>query len=321
MANDSKMLSVSKAKKDDEFYTLFEDVAAELSNYKEQFRGKHVICPCDWDESLDEVCVYASEDEVAGGSLFANGSVKTIDTNKTEKHIEKDIHLVKCNFVKFLISHAEEWGIASISVSGYNPATDEGVRFQDLDYSKYDICATNPPFTAFIEFVDTMFQNNMKFVVIGPQNAITYKNVFTHIMNNEMWMGYHYHLAGFIRPDGSRVGKQDNLARSCCWFTNMEVSYRNNFLMLDEEYEASKYPKYDNYDAIEVGTTKAIPYDYEGPMGVPITFLQKYCPEQFEIIGLMSGAKGEGLTNGNDGRPKFYLKDKGVYARILIKKK
>lgn len=291
MANDSKNLTRSRVAKDDEYYTLYEDVANELTQYKEQFRGKHVICPCDWDESLDEICVYASEEEVASGSLFASGKVKTIDTDKTAKHIEKDIRLIKCNFVKFLISHAEDWGIASISVSGYNPATGEGVRFQDLDYSKYDICATNPPFTAFIEFIDTMFENNMKFIIIGPQNAITYKNVFNHIMQNEMWLGYHYHLAGFIRPDGSRVNKQDNLARSCGWFTNMEVSYRNNFMMLDEEYEPSKYPRYDNYNAIDVGTTNSIPYDYDGIMGVPITFLQRYCPEQFEILGITSGRR------------------------------
>ena len=336
MPNDSRMLSSSKAKKDDEFYTLYEDIANELTEYKEQFRGKHVICPCDWDESLDEVCVYASEEEVAGGSLFASGTVKTIDTDKTDKHIEKDIRLVKCNFVKFLISHAEDWGIASISVSGYNPATGEGVRFQDLDYSKYDICATNPPFTKFREFIDTMFKNNMKFVVIGPQDAITYKNVFGHIIRNEMWMGYHYHLAGFIRPDGSRISKQDNLARSCGWFTNMEVSYRNKFLMLDEEYEPSKYPHYDNYDAIEVGTTKAIPYDYDGPMGVPITFLQKYCPAQFKIIGMAKRGAGDPALKTKVYTAKDYKNysdlnatpviiengtPRNTYPRILIKKR
>ena len=98
MANDSRMLTGSKVNKNDEFYTLFEDIAAELPNYKEWFKGKRVICPCDWDESLDEVCVYASEEEVASKSdLFASGKVKTIDTDKTDKHIEKDISLVKAN--------------------------------------------------------------------------------------------------------------------------------------------------------------------------------------------------------------------------------
>lgn len=163
----------------------------------------------------------------------------------------------------------------------------------------------------------------MKFIIIGPQNAITYQNVFRHIMRNEMWLGYHYHLAGFIRPDGSRVSKQDNLARSCGWFTNMEVSYRNNFLMLDEEYEPSRYPKYDNYDAIEVGTSKAIPYDYDGPMGVPITFLQKYCPSQFELLGMTdnSGLLERLHIPGQAKYDRPYLNGDRKFPRLIIQKK
>jgi len=316
MPNDISSLTNSKRKKDDEFYTLYEDIANELPNYKEQLRGKRIICPCDWDESLDEICVYASEEYVRGFTLFGGGKIKTIDAYKTNKHIEKDISLIKCNFVKFLVSHAEDYGIQSISVSGYNPATYEGVRFQDIDYSNYDIVITNPPFSEFVEFIDVMYQNNMKFLVIGPQNAIKYRTVFPHLMKNEMWLGYHYHLAGFIRPDGSRVSKQDNLARSCGWFTNMDVSYRHNRLMLDEEYDPARYPKYDTYDAIDVGKTAEIPADYEGVMGVPITFMQKYNPEQFEIVGE--------LNNGSDNEwdyAKPIIDGKQKFSRILIKKK
>lgn len=337
MANDTRMLTESRMKKEDEYYTLYEDIASELINYKDLFKGKHIICPCDWDESLDEVCVYASEEEVAGGQLFTSGTVKTIDAGKSAGHIEKDIRLIKCNFVKYLVSHAEDWGIASISVSGYNPATGEGVRFQDLDYSRYDICVTNPPFSQFIEFVETMFRGNMKFIVIGPQNAITYRNVFRRMMQNEMWLGYHYHLSGFIRPDGSRIGKQDNLARSCGWFTNLDVSYRNRFLMLDEEYDPERYPKYDNYDAIEVGFTNQIPYNYDGVMGVPITFLQKYCPAQFKIVGMAKRGAGDpalktkvytkaDYPNYSDlnATPTLWGPDgklHNTYPRILIRKK
>jgi len=183
MANDSEMLNRSKnstSNDKNEYYTLYEDIAAELSNYKELLRGKKIICPCDWDESLDEVCVYAQEEAVEAGLLFGvGGSIKTIDTGKS-KHFEKDLNLVKCNFIKYLISHAEDWGIASISVSGYNPATREGVMFQDVDYSKYDVCITNPPFSLFRDFIDTMFKHSISFIVIGPQNAITYKDVFAH---------------------------------------------------------------------------------------------------------------------------------------------
>ena len=322
MPNDSKHLTASKVKKDDEYYTLYEDIANEIPNYKDQLRGKRIICPCDWDESLDEICVYASEEYVTGSSLFGGGTIKTIDTYRTEKHIEKDINLIKCNFVKFLVSHADDYGIKSISVSGYNPATDEGVRFQDIDYSKYDIAITNPPFSAFTEFIDVMHENNMKFLVIGPQNAIKYKAVFPHLMNNDMWLGYHYHLAGFIRPDGSRVKKQDNLARSCCWFTNLDVKYRHNNLMLDVEYDPVQNPHYINCDAIDVNRSKLIPCDYNGVMGVPITFMQVYNPNQFEIVGITETLKAID-KNIKGGAPYIMVdgKPKRLYTRILIKKR
>ena len=314
MPNNSRHLTASKVKKDDEFYTLYEDIANELPNYKDQLKGKRIICPCDWDESLEEICVYATEEYVQGSTLFSGGTIKTFDAYKLDKHIEKSIQDVKCNFVKFLISHAEDYGIKSISVSGYNPATEEGVRFQDIDYSKYDIAITNPPFSEFTEFVDTMYENNMKFLVIGPQNAIKYKTVFPHLKRDEMWLGYHYHLAGFIRPDGSRVSKQDNLARSCGWFTNLDVKYRHNFLMLDEEYDPERYPKYDTIDAIEVSRTTAIPADYDGLMAVPITFMQKYNPAQFEIIGeLNHGSDNEydlakPIVNGVEKFPRIVIR-------------
>ncbi|MBR2210051.1 MAG: hypothetical protein IJ896_01065 [Fibrobacter sp.] len=323
MANDTKMLSDSRQRRSDEYYTLYEDIADELSNYRDQFRGKHIICPCDWDESLDEVCVYASEEEVAGGQLFTSGTVKTIDAGKSAGHIEKDIRLIKCNFVKYLVSHAEDWGIASISVSGYNPATGEGVRFQDLDYSRYDICVTNPPFSQFIEFVETMFRGNMKFVIIGPQDAVTYQSVFKHFMDNEMWLGYRYHLAGFIRPDGTRINKQDNLARSCCWYTNMEVAYRNRRQEYDSEYDPERYPRYDNYDAIHVSYSKDIPYDYDGPMGVPVTFLQKYCSRQFVLLGQTdnSGALRDLQIPGQKKYDRPYLNGKRLFPRLIIQKR
>ncbi len=317
------MLSKSRRIGSDEFYTLYEDIADEISNYKEQFRGKHIICPCDWDESLDEICVYASEQEVSGGVLFSSGTVKTIDSSRSADHIEKDLRLVKCNFVKYLISHAEDWGIASVSVSGYNPATGEGVRFQDVDYSRYDICVTNPPFSQFIEFVDTMFKWRMKYVIVGPQNAITYQSVFQHIMRNEMWLGYRYHFAGFIREDGSRVNRQDNLARSCCWYTNLCVNYRNRWQEFDSEYDPERYPHYDNYEAIHVQNSRDIPYDYDGPMGVPVTFLQKWCPDQFDILGQTdnTGTLRAYQIPGYKKYDRPYLNGKRLYPRILIRKR
>ena len=321
MGNDSATLNNSKRAKDDEYYTLFEDIAAELPEYSAQLRGKRIICPCDWDESYNEELVYYDEAIANSTELFPPaGSVKHIDIVATRRHFEKSFDRIKCNFIKFLVAHAEDYGIVSVSVSGYNPATGEGVRFQDIDYSKYDLVITNPPFSQFREFIDVLMNNGKQFLVIGPQNAITYKNVFQYIKSNRLWLGCHYHLSGFMMPDGTVIPKNDNLPRSCCWYTNLDVSYRCDKMILTEEYSPNKYPKYDYYDAIEVDKTKNIPYNYDKPMGVPITFLQKYNPTQFEILdgigrySMLSGptnkTKGTYLTKVN-GKPKF--------ARIIIR--
>jgi hypothetical protein len=148
-----------------------------------------------------------------------------------------------------------------------------------------------------------------------------------------LWWGYSIHSGDreFRVPDnytldaaGCRVDDGGNKfirVKGVRWFTNLEHEKRNEELILYKQYSKDYYPKYDNYDAIEVSKTCEIPMDYDGVMGVPITFFDKYNPSQFQIIGLMSGAKGENLTNGNDNRAKFYINGKGVYARILIRRK
>ena len=311
--------------KNDEFYTLYDDIAAEVPNYKSQLKGKKILCPCDWDESYEEEIVYSNGDFVSGSDLLSfGGTIKNVIIEDSLQKIEKNFDLLKCNFIKFLIAHAEAYGIASISVSGYNPATGEGVKFQDIDYSKYDVVITNPPFSLFREFIDTMFTNNMKFLIIGPQNAITYKESFSYIQNNKLWLGYHHHLTGFILPDGTILKKNDALPRCCCWFTNMDVSYRHDRLILTEKYSPEKFPKYFNYDGIDVNETKAIPYDYDGEMGVPITFLQKYNPEQFEIIG--KGVQVEKTVRFKGDKATLWIEKDGKpykapFERIIIKNK
>ena len=277
----------SKEEQNDEFYTIYDDIAAELPNYKEYLRGKRILCPCDWDESFEEQIVYSDGTEVLSNDLFNDSNfVKDININETKKSFEKKIDLIKCNFIKFLVSHAEDYEIKSISVSGYDPINQKGIRFQDIDYSKYDVVITNPPFSQFREFIDLMFKNNMKFLIIGPQDAPLYKYCFEYFHNNKIWLGYHFHMTGFILSDGTLLPKNDNRVRSCCWFTNLEVKIRHDELILTEKYTPEKFPSYYNFDGIDVTETKDIPYDYEGYMGVPITFMQKYNPDQFEIIGL-----------------------------------
>ena len=152
-----------------------------------------------------------------------------------------------------------------------------------------------------------------KFLMIGNFNAVSYKEIFPLIKDNKIWLGTQY-VKEFV-SDSGETKKFGNII----WYTNLEHNKRHSPITLTQTYSTDRYPRYDNYDAIEVSRTKDIPKDYPGVMGTPITFLDKYCPEQFEIVGIMSGAKGDTFTNGNDGRAKFYVNDKGVYARILIR--
>ena len=170
-----------------------------------------------------------------------------------------------------------------------------------------------------------------KFLIIGNMNAITYKEVFPLIRENKLWLGvsiksggrkfnvpYYYKL----EADGCGIdddGKNFIRINGIMWFTDLENNKSNEPLDLYKHYNPEEYPKYDNYDAIEVSKVRNIPMDYDGVMGVPISFLDKYCKEQFEIIGLMSGVKHDAFINGDDGRAKFYINGKGVYARVLIR--
>lgn len=299
--------------KDDEFFTLYEDVANEVSFYKKQLKGKRIICPCDWDESYNEEVVFKEEGFVAPSNLLdKGGTIKKIDIKASKKKIEKSLALIKCNFVKFLVAHADAYRIKSISVSGYNPANGKGVKFQDVDYSKYDLVITNPPFSQFRDFIDTMFKNKMEFLVVGPITAITYKEVFNHIKDNEMWLGYAKQLSGFRLANGTLVlskNPEGSVPRACKWYTNLDVAYRHDRMILTESYSPEKYPKYDNYDGIEVSQTKKIPHDYIGAMGVPVTFLTKFSPDQFEIVKFRKG----------DDEKDLSVKGKYPFARILIK--
>ncbi len=299
--------------KDDEFFTLYEDVANEVSLYKKQLKGKRIICPCDWDESYNEEIVFKEGGFIGPSNLLdKGGTIKKIDIKASKKKIEKPLALIKCNFVKFLVAHADAYRIKSISVSGYNPANGKGVKFQDVDYSKYDLVITNPPFSQFRDFIDTMFKKNMEFLVVGPITAITYKEVFNHIKDNEMWLGYAKQLSGFRLADDTLIlskNPEGSVPRACKWYTNLDVAYRHDRMILTENYSPEKYPKYDNYDGIEVSQTKKIPHDYTGAMGVPVTFLTKFNPDQFKIVKFRKG----------DNEKDLSVKGKYPFARILIK--
>lgn len=327
MGTKKSLLKAHKIK-DDEFFTLYEDIAAEVSLYKSQLKGKRILCPCDWDESYEEEIVYNDDDFVIPSDLFnEGGTVKQINIKSTKKKFEKKLDLIKCNFIKFLVSHAESYKIKSISVSGYNPSKNKGVKFQDINYSKYDLIITNPPFSQIREFIETIFKNKKKFLIIGPLTAITYKEIFNNIKNDKMWLGYAKQLSGFILKDGSKIlskNPEGSVPRACKWYTNLDVSYRNMEMILTESYDPKLYPKYYNYNGIDINRTVDIPFDYKGVMGVPISFLSKYNPKQFEIIG--KGVQVEKTKRFKGDKATLWIEKNGKpfkapFERILIKNK
>lgn len=191
-----------------------------------------------------------------------------------------------------------------------------------------DIVVTNPPFSLFREYVEQLIKHDKKFLIVGTWNAISYKEIFRLIMEDKIWIGFNSNrnFSGFIVPKHyplhgteARVDESGNRivsSNNTCWFTNLDVAKRHEELILFKTYNKNDYPKYDNYNAINVNVTKDIPVDYDGAMGVPITFIDKYNPKQFQIIGQMATTK---VDEFNHGYP--YVNGNKIYARILIKKK
>ena len=318
MANNSN-LHAAKSAKNDEFYTQLNDVEKEMKHYKDFFRGKKVLCNCN-DDRWSSFFKYFSM------NFEHLGLVKLTCVSHS-----KDGHGMKYVFDGDINKNrmVDDEEVIITELNGHGDFRDDECRAL-LDES--DVVVTNPPFSLFREFIALMMEFNKKFIIVGNGNAVTYKEVFPYIKNNQIWMGASKGIGGkmsfyasddydnkhnYFNEDGRKLAQ----VNTACWFTNIEYSKRHLPLDLYKRYNPTEYPKYDNYDAIECGKTCDIPMDYDGVIGVPITFLDKYCPEQFEILGLMSGAKGENLTNGDDGRAKFYINNKGVYARILIRHK
>jgi hypothetical protein len=190
-----------------------------------------------------------------------------------------------------------------------------------------DIVVTNPPFSLFSEYVSQLIEYDKKFIIIGHQNSITYKDVFKHIRDNKLWLGYGFkrNMAHFINRHyedyASDTDHQEGMIRvsGVQWFTNLDTKKRHEELILHKTYNPEDYPKYDNYNAIEVSKTVNIPIDYEGAMGVPITFLNKYNPDQFELLGC-SYSYGEPVGYHLEGQSfNVSVNGKNVYKRLFIR--
>ena len=283
----NKNLSKAKAAKNDEFYTLLSDIENELAHYKQHLKGKIVYCPCD-DPNWSNFYLYFKDNfEVLG--------------------LER---LIATYYLEGRTSFKREYDGAKETDMLLNGSGDfRSAECQNI-LEEADIVVTNPPFSLFREFVSLLIQKQKQFLIIGNMNAITYKEIFKLIKQNKLWLGINP-VKEFLQPDGT-IKKFGNIL----WFTNLSHFKRNQPVDLYKTYNNQDYPKYDNYDAIEVSKVVNIPEDYYEPIGVPITFLDKYCPEQFEILGAMTTTK---VDEYNFGYP--YLAGKKVYARIIIKRR
>ena len=311
-------LTNAKKAKNDEFYTQLTDIEKEMRHYKDFFKGKVVYCNCDDARESNFFKYFSLNFEhlglkkliSTGFKADGKGVVLIYEGDKNGNRIVDDNEII--------VNELEGNG-------DFRSA-------ECIEYLKEcDVVVTNPPFSLFREYVAQLMEYGKKFLIIGEQNALTYKEIFPYVKANQLWWGASIHSGDrkFYVPDNYPLnaatcgvdenGKRFIRVKGIRWWTNIENTTHSTPMDLYKKYSAEEYPKYDNYDAIEVSKTCDIPMDYDGVMGVPITFFDKYCPSQFEIIGLMSGAKGENLTNGNDNRAKFYINNKGVYARILIK--
>ena len=317
-AGSNKLLHVAKKSKNDEFYTQLSDIERELVHYEGHFHDKVVYCNCD-DPHVSNFFEY----------FFQNfkrlGLKKLIVACFQEQSLD-------------LLSTAEKKSGFFVTYSGEDMKKEDIIR-NNLSYfrgngdfrsqesiallQQSDIVVTNPPFSLFREYVDQLVQYEKNFLIIGNVNAITYKEIFKLIQQNCAWLGINLGrgISGFIVPEhyelyGTevRIDEQNNRIVSpnnCLWLTSLDHAHRHQDIELTKKYSGSeeKYLRYDNYDAINVNRTKDIPFDFEGIMGVPITFLHKYNPDQFELVRFRKGNDEKDLS----------INGKCPYFRILVR--
>lgn len=358
MAN--RNLTNAKNAKQDEFYTQYYDIETEMEAYLEYnpdvFRGKTVLLPCDDPEWSNFTRYFAQDFQKLGLKRLISTSYapesKLVKTGYTPSLFETEAPQYDPEKTqvkgKIFILDRDITGDGRIDIDDIDWKyldgdgdfrSEEVTRLRD----EADIIVTNPPFSLFREFMAWIVKAQKQFVIIGNMNAITYKEVFPLIKGNKMWMGngfkagnaYFKTLVGKDYAEGV-YNKETGLVkfRNCCWFTNLEHGRRHKPLQLmtmadnikyskHKDVQGREYAHYDNYDAIEVSHTDAIPSDYSGVMGVPISFLDKYCPEQFELLGITENNPKLQIY-WKEGYAKYdrpYIDGRRIYSRILIRKK
>lgn len=318
----NKTLHTAKFSKKDEFYTQLIDIESELKHYREHFKNKVVFCNCDDPKNSNFFNYFSSNFQDLGLKKLIAACYKNKEQDLLCDNSNNNGFYIEYNGTNSVnnIPNAGENGIVQFEGNG-DFRNKESIEL----LKQADIVVTNPPFSLFREYVDQLINYDKKFLLIGNINAITYKEIFKLIKENKAWLGINLGrgISGFIVPEhyelygsearidsyGNRVVSPNN----CLWLTNLDTSKRHEDIVLSKTYYGNEnnYPKYDNYDAINVNKTKDIPMDFHGYMGVPITFLHKFNPEQFEIIKFRKGNDDKDLS----------INGKCPYFRILIKNK
>ena len=363
MANINSTLTKAKKAKKDEFYTQYEDIQREVNAYLEfdpnTFKGKTILLPCDDPEWSNFTKFFAQNFERLGLKKLISTSYAAKAKSKkysVEINLFHNITILEENDVKYDVKKTDTRG--KIYILDKDRDNSGHIDIDDLDWNyldgdgdfrsdevtalrnKADIIVTNPPFSMFREFISWIMDAEKKFLIIGNQNAITYKEIFPYIKANKIWLG-----KGFKRNMAFFTSQYDDTASDLdhregfiripgvMWFTNLDHGRRHHpmsLMTMKQNLKYNKkiikqgYPHYDNYDAIEVSYSDAIPSDYNDVMGVPITFIAKYCPEQFEIIGATE-SEGRGFSNGlwkeESGISQALINGIRVYKRIFIKRR
>lgn len=338
----NKSLAAANRAKQDEFYTRLSDIENELRHYEQHFKGKTVYCNCDDPyrsnffryfvlnfnhlglKKLICTCYSGMSEENTPLSLSEDERIKTATGISGQKPYRIEVTCVDdingadgTTDIEVLIGHTD--GKPELLKGNGDFRSEECAEL----LKEADIVCTNPPFSLFREYLAMLYEYDKRFIIIGSQNNMTYKEVFTLMKENRLWPGYKSGDMAFTVPDNyepretrywvDESGQKWRSLGNICWFTNLDIEKRHVFLPLTRSYAPEKYPKYDNYDAIEVKRVSEIPADYDGIMGVPVTFMDKYNPAQFEIVGneyTLGIDKGRGYVNG-----------KRLYSRIFIRRK
>jgi len=330
----------AKQGKNDEFYTSLEDIHLEMIHYTNHFKGKVIYCNCDDPRESNFFRYFYDNFDRLGLKKLITACYRSLNADSFENKDSKKAVYLEYNGKQDGGDSSED---ELIQIKQFKEDGDFRSAESIKLLQQADVVVTNPPFSLFKEYCAQLIEYKKKFIIIGNMNAVTYKNIFPLIQNNELWYGpsirsgdrefrvpTNYPLAA----SGTRKDEHGNKyvrVKGVRWFTNLDFPSRHTDLLLDKSYSPNTNPKYANYDAIEVSKTKDIPYDFDGQMGVPISFLDQYNPDQFEILGssrTLSRPMSEIAEKStySQGGPRFYLANvdgtyRRMYERIVIKKR